>query len=118
MLCSYTSQTKEPYGKECKICLRPFTVFRWCPGAKMRFKKTEVCQTCSHLKNVCQTCLLDLEYGLPIQIRDMALKIKDDIPRSDVNNEYFIQNVVSSIILIMKKILSYAHDAVLFCMIL
>ena len=29
----------------------------------MRFKKTEVCQTCSKLKNVCQTCLLDLEYG-------------------------------------------------------
>jgi hypothetical protein len=34
--------TKEKYGKECKICTRPFTVFRWCPGAKMRFKKTEV----------------------------------------------------------------------------
>lgn len=54
---------KEKYGKECKICARPFTVFRWCPGARMRFKKTEVCQTCSKLKNICQTCLLDLEYG-------------------------------------------------------
>jgi len=74
-------QTKEKYGKECKICMRPFTVFRWCPGQKMRFKKTEVCQTCSRLKNVCQTCLLDLEYGLPIQVRDAALKIKDDLPR-------------------------------------
>lgn len=63
----------------------------------MRFKKTEVCQTCSHLKNVCQTCLLDLEYGLPIQIRDLALKIKDDIPRSDVNKEYHIQNMVSDL---------------------
>ena len=29
----------------------------------MRFKKTEVCQTCAKLKNVCQTCLLDLQYG-------------------------------------------------------
>lgn len=46
-----------------QICARPFTVFRWCPGVRMRFKKTEVCQTCSKLKNVCQTCLLDLEYG-------------------------------------------------------
>lgn len=46
-----------------QICVRPFTVFRWCPGARMRFKKTEICQTCSKLKNVCQTCLLDLEYG-------------------------------------------------------
>ncbi len=60
---------KERYGKECKICTRPFTIFRWCPGAKMRYKKTEVCQTCAKLKNVCQTCLLDLEYGLPIQVR-------------------------------------------------
>ncbi|RZC27653.1 pre-mRNA-splicing factor RBM22 [Asbolus verrucosus] len=89
----YIRMTKEKYGKECKICSRPFTVFRWCPGARMRFKKTEVCQTCSKLKNVCQTCLLDLEYGLPIQVRDAALKLKDDLPKSDVNKEYYIQNM-------------------------
>ncbi|KAJ8675689.1 hypothetical protein QAD02_011475 [Eretmocerus hayati] len=89
----YIRMTKEKYGKECKICMRPFTVFRWCPGARMRFKKTEICQTCSRLKNVCQTCLLDLEYGLPIQVRDAALKIKDDIPRSEVNKEYYVQNI-------------------------
>ena len=46
-----------------QICQRPFTVFRWCPGPKARYKKTEVCQTCSKLKNICQTCLFDLEYG-------------------------------------------------------
>ncbi|XP_075226297.1 pre-mRNA-splicing factor RBM22 [Lycorma delicatula] len=91
----YIRMTKEKYGKECKICSRPFTVFRWCPGARMRFKKTEVCQTCSRLKNVCQTCLLDLEYGLPIQVRDTALRIKDDLPRSEVNKEYYIQNMDS-----------------------
>lgn len=89
----YIRMMKEKYGKECKICSRPFTVFRWCPGARMRFKKTEVCQTCSKLKNVCQTCLLDLEYGLPIQVRDTALKMKDDLPKSDVNKEYYIQNM-------------------------
>lgn len=63
----------------------------------MRFKKTEVCQTCSRLKNVCQTCLLDLEYGLPIQVRDTALRIKDDLPRSEVNKEYYIQNMDSEV---------------------
>lgn len=89
----YIRMTKEKYGKECKICTRPFTIFRWCPGAKMRFKKTEVCQTCAKLKNVCQTCMLDLEYGLPIQVRDAALKIKDELPKSDVNREYYLQNV-------------------------
>uniref|UniRef100_A0A336L330 Pre-mRNA-splicing factor RBM22 n=1 Tax=Culicoides sonorensis TaxID=179676 RepID=A0A336L330_CULSO len=89
----YVRMIKEKYGKECKICSRPFTVFRWCPGARMRFKKTEVCQTCCKLKNVCQTCLLDLEYGLPTQVRDAALKISDDLPQSDVNKEYYIQNI-------------------------
>lgn len=84
---------KERYGKECKICARPFTIFRWCPGARMRFKKTEVCQTCSKLKNVCQTCLLDLEYGLPTQVRDAALKVVDEIPQSDTNKEFYLQNV-------------------------
>lgn len=105
----------------------------------MRFKKTEVCQTCSKMKNVCQTCLLDLEYGterlalylshsyqvalthstyvpthfndvlifvvypppqppppnvgLPIQVRDTGLSVKDDMPRSDVNKEYYTQNM-------------------------
>nr|XP_055242202.1 pre-mRNA-splicing factor RBM22 isoform X1 [Gorilla gorilla gorilla] len=89
----YIRMTKEKYGKECKICARPFTVFRWCPGVRMRFKKTEVCQTCSKLKNVCQTCLLDLEYGLPIQVRDAGLSFKDDMPKSDVNKEYYTQNM-------------------------
>ncbi|XP_071953548.1 pre-mRNA-splicing factor RBM22-like [Antedon mediterranea] len=89
----YVRMIKEKFGKECKICERPFTIFRWCPGARMRFKKTEVCQTCSKIKNVCQTCLLDLEYGLPIQVRDAALNIKDDMPKSDVNKEFYTQNM-------------------------
>ncbi|CAG0887947.1 unnamed protein product [Cyprideis torosa] len=46
----YIRMMKDRFGKECKICSRPFTVFRWCPGAKMRFKKTEICQTCSKVK--------------------------------------------------------------------
>ncbi|GFN91873.1 pre-mRNA-splicing factor rbm22 [Plakobranchus ocellatus] len=89
----YIRMMKEKYGKECKICARPFTVFKWCPGARMRFKKTEVCQTCSKMKNVCQTCLLDLEYGLPVQVRDAALKLQDNMPKSDVNKEYYTQNM-------------------------
>ena len=63
----------------------------------MRFKKTEVCQTCAKLKNVCQTCLLDLEFGLPIQVRDNALKVKDNLPRNEVNKEYYVQNLESQV---------------------
>lgn len=89
----YVRMTKAQYDKECKICQRPFTVFRWRPGRDARYKKTEICQTCCKLKNVCQVCLLDLEYGLPVQVRDTALSISshDAIPKSDVNREYFAE---------------------------
>ncbi|CAJ0920136.1 21323_t:CDS:2 [Entrophospora sp. SA101] len=89
--------TKQCYGKECKVCSRPFTIFRWLPGAGMRYKKTEICQTCAKLKNVCQTCLLDLQYNLPVQVRDTALNVTNDAPRSDINREYFAQNIEGKI---------------------
>jgi len=85
----YIRMTKEQYGRECKICTRPFTIFRWRPGNDARFKKTEVCQTCSKAKNVCQVCLFDLEYGLPVQVRDHALGLEaNQLAKSDVNREY------------------------------
>jgi pre-mRNA-splicing factor RBM22/SLT11 len=37
--------------------------------------------------------------GLPVQVRDEALKIKDDLPKSAVNKEYFNQNVERQVIL-------------------
>jgi len=94
----YIRMLKDKFGKECKICARPFTIFKWCPGSKMRYKKTEICQTCSKIKNVCQTCLLDLEYGLPIEVRDKALaKAAENMPKSDVNKEFFTQNIEKEI---------------------
>ena len=48
------------------MCTRPFTVFKWRPKGEA-YKKTEVCQTCSKLKNICQTCILDLEYGKTLE---------------------------------------------------
>ncbi|KAI9098280.1 pre-mRNA-splicing factor RBM22 [Phlyctochytrium arcticum] len=102
----YVRMTKQNHGKECKICGRPFTVFRWCPGQQMRNKKTEVCQTCAKVKNVCQTCVLDLEYGLPVQVRDSVLQVQDDIPHSDVNREFFIASVEGK--LANDSLLNYA----------
>jgi len=88
----YVRMTKAEFDKECKVCARPFTVFRWRPGTMARYKKTEICQTCAKLKNICQTCLLDLEYGLPVQVRDSAFsggKSDSIIPLSDTNREWF-----------------------------
>lgn len=64
----------------------------------MRFKKTEICQTCAKLKNVCQTCILDLQYNLPVQVRDKVLGVKDEAPKSDINREYFAQNMEQKVI--------------------
>ncbi|WWC72461.1 pre-mRNA-splicing factor SLT11 [Kwoniella pini CBS 10737] len=89
----YVRMSKQEFGNECKICNRPFTVFRWNPGAGARYKKTEVCNTCAKIKGVCQTCLLDLEYGLPVQVRDAALGRKAQAPTSDINKQYYIQNL-------------------------
>ncbi|WVO17492.1 pre-mRNA-splicing factor SLT11 [Cryptococcus depauperatus] len=88
----YVRMSKQQFGHECKICNRPFTVFRWNPG-EGRMKKTEICTTCAKIKGVCQTCLLDLEYGLPTQVRDAALGRKSQAPSSDINKQYYIQNL-------------------------
>ncbi|CAD6908085.1 unnamed protein product [Tilletia controversa] len=89
----YVRMTKIPHGGECKICTRPFTVFRWSPGQGARFKRTEICTTCAKIKNVCQTCVLDLQYGLPVQVRDTAVGIKSKAPTGDINRQFYVNNV-------------------------
>ncbi|CAI4232906.1 unnamed protein product [Auanema sp. JU1783] len=93
----YLRMMKDKFGKECKICERPFTNFRWQPGKGARYKNTELCQTCAKVKNVCQTCMFDLEFGLPVQVRDEALKIADTIPKEGANRDFFLQNVERSL---------------------
>ena len=38
-----------------------------------RFKVTVVCSSCAKMKNVCQCCILDLNYGVPVQVRDRVV---------------------------------------------
>eukprot|EP00927_Polykrikos_kofoidii_P003543 TRINITY_DN11419_c0_g2_i1.p1 TRINITY_DN11419_c0_g2~~TRINITY_DN11419_c0_g2_i1.p1 ORF type:complete len:388 (+),score=71.08 TRINITY_DN11419_c0_g2_i1:47-1165(+) len=91
----YVRMQKEDYGVECKICVRPFTIFRWKAGTRGRYKATVVCQSCARVKNVCQTCLFDLEYGLPVQVRDKYLEEAGQsaivMPHSRVGRDYQLQ---------------------------
>ncbi|PSK43993.1 hypothetical protein B9Z65_1710 [Elsinoe australis] len=88
----YVQMLKEDYGAECKICTRPFTVFRWKADRTARQKRTNICLTCARLKNCCQHCMLDLSFGLPIVVRDAALKMVAPGPNSEINREYYAQN--------------------------
>lgn len=94
----YVRMQKEDYGTECKICVRPFTIFRWKAGTNGRYKSTVVCQSCARLKNVCQTCLFDLEFGLPVQVRDKFLEEmgqnKMALPNSRVGRDYQLQEAM------------------------
>ncbi|KAK5070498.1 Pre-mRNA-splicing factor slt11 [Lithohypha guttulata] len=87
----YVQMLKEDYGAECKICTRPFTVFRWKADRTARTKRTNICLTCARLKNCCQCCMLDLSFGLPLSVRDAALKMVAPGPNSDINREYYAQ---------------------------
>lgn len=93
----YIRMTKEAFAKACKVCDRPFEVYRWKPGEGHRYKKTEICKMCSKLKNVCQTCILDLQYGLPVQVRDAGLEEaeKVNMPVSTTTRDYMYENLAT-----------------------
>ncbi|KAH6854789.1 hypothetical protein B0I37DRAFT_363029 [Chaetomium sp. MPI-CAGE-AT-0009] len=90
----YVKMLKEDYGAECKLCTRPFTIFSWSGDgrAQGRKRRTNICLTCARLKNACQCCIMDLQFGLPIVIRDKALELIAPGPQSEINREYFAQN--------------------------
>lgn len=105
----YIRMTKEPHGKACKICETPFTVFAWQAGTRGRLKRVEICRSCARAKNVCQVCIYDLQYGLPVQVRDRILAEEGTagggggaaaamaVPQSDANRSWHSAQVQRSI---------------------
>lgn len=95
-------------------------MFKWRPGRAARYKKTEICQTCSKLKNVCQVCILDLEYSLPVQVRDTALNIithNDSYSKKPCQNrEYFAEEHDRMVLLtdFVFECLTYVASLVIF----
>jgi hypothetical protein len=62
---------KLPYGhKSCKMSGLPYQGFRWKAGPHGRFKETVVSYSVAKEKNICQACLNDLRYNLPVGVRN------------------------------------------------
>jgi pre-mRNA-splicing factor RBM22/SLT11 len=95
----YVRMTVEAHGKKCQICENPFTVFAWQAGTKGRLKRVEICKTCAQAKNVCQVCIYDLQYGLPVKVRDRVLResgtasstsaLSSAVPQSNANRAWY-----------------------------
>jgi len=87
--------TQEKFGKKCQVCETPFTVFAWQAGTKGRLKRVEICKSCAQAKNVCQVCIYDLQYGLPVKVRDRILAEAGSanacaiVPQSGANRAWY-----------------------------
>lgn len=94
----YVRMTKAPFGEKlCKISNMPFQGFRWKAGPGGRYKETIIAIAVAKERNICQTCLNDMKYGLPVGVRDALLKQAEGdtqiaLPTSDVGQRYFYEN--------------------------
>lgn len=67
----YLNFIRSTMGSECKLCNRVYTSYKFKQSSNSsRYIHTEICKTCSTMKNICQCCLLDLEYGVAYWIRE------------------------------------------------
>ncbi|SCU89290.1 LAME_0E02850g1_1 [Lachancea meyersii CBS 8951] len=66
-----TRLTRSFNGAECKICTLPFTVYHFKANSKVN--RTLICHNCSKQRNVCQCCMLDLQWHIPVELRDRIL---------------------------------------------
>jgi hypothetical protein len=70
----YVRMVKSPPGhKLCHLTGRPFQSFRWRAGPGGRWKECMVEAAVAKDKNICQACLVDMTYGVPVGVRDALL---------------------------------------------
>ena len=69
----YVRMLKLPPGhKLCKISGLAYQAFKWKPAGG-RQKETIISYAVAKERNICQTCLNDMQYGLPVGVRDKLL---------------------------------------------
>ena len=87
----YIKMMKTNFDRACRVCDRPFTVFRWRPAIRERFRKTEICQVCAKTKTVCQCCINDINTGVPLHERDSMIPLENKFgaPKDIVNRDYW-----------------------------
>ncbi|OHS99204.1 hypothetical protein TRFO_34385 [Tritrichomonas foetus] len=78
--------TKARLSRECAICERPFSVFFWrIDGVPF---KTLICQICAKTANVCQVSLFDLDFGIPVVVRNKLLHMQQEDYKSTARRWY------------------------------
>lgn len=100
----YLELIREKNGLECKLCTRPFTTFKWTPQKGKKHRHTMICLTCASAKNCCQSCMLDLTYGINLTLRDQVFKMAgvnnfgdpDQEPKNEISKAYVAQQLESS----------------------
>lgn len=97
----YVRMVKLKFGEKlCKISNLPYQGFRWKAGAGGRMKETIVSIAVARERDICQTCLNDMKYGLPVGLRDKLLAQQESqalaLPTSDVGLRYHYQQLGSA----------------------
>jgi pre-mRNA-splicing factor RBM22/SLT11 len=91
---SFVRMVKRTMGSECRFCQRVFTSFQWKRNKTSGLMRTEICGVCATIKNLCQSCVLDLQFHLPSYVRDSILPSEQstsNASRSDYTNVFMAE---------------------------
>lgn len=92
----YVRMVKMPFGQKlCSVSQVPYQSFRWKAGPKGRYKETVISFVIARDRNICQACLNDMKYGLPVGVRDKLLKEDQNqvaMPHSDVGQRFYFEH--------------------------
>lgn len=65
-----------PEGAECKLCTLTFDLYHFKKDKRSNtIIKTIICLACANQRNVCQCCMLDMLWHIPIDERDQLLSL-------------------------------------------